>query len=76
MSIAAVPPEQVIRLRSISNSSEDLDVGELLGEARQVLPMQRDPVTGEQAGPGQNVRARVEAAQDRALPVQPAQPVE
>ena len=44
MSSAEMPPEQVIRLPSISNSDgTTVDVGEGLAERRQVLPVERRP---------------------------------
>ena len=59
MSSAEMPPEQVMRLPSISNSDgATVDVGEGLAEGRQMLPMERGAALVEQPGLGEECKAR------------------
>ena len=53
-----------------------LEIGKLLGEGGEVLPMHGAATAGEQSGAGQQVAAQRHAADDHALAVQPPEPAE
>ena len=72
-----MPPEQVMRSPSISNSDgTTCDVGKGLAEGRQVLPVERGAALVEQPGVGQHVGAARDAADGDASAREPAEPGE
>ena len=74
MSSAAVPPEQVKRLRSTSKSSAVTSIcGKSSAEAGEVLPVDRAAIAVEQPGPRQDMAPGAERADIRPLSVEAAE---